>query len=93
MRGLEGFQPGVRDRLGLAVPCRALKEGVFWRRLTIDPDWCFGKQGPLYLVACAVNGSVYRKQARGHTSGHCRAHPHTGLQGLQSRPEGSAASF
>ncbi|CAE7339192.1 unnamed protein product [Symbiodinium sp. CCMP2456] len=28
-------------------------------RLNIDPDWCFGQQGPLYLVACAVNASLY----------------------------------
>lgn len=32
-------------------------------RLTMDPHWCYGKQGPLYLVACAINGSVYRHEA------------------------------
>ncbi|CAE7477776.1 unnamed protein product, partial [Symbiodinium sp. KB8] len=47
------------------------KQGAFSRhrmhlsqgnRLTMEPKWCFGKQGPLYLVACAVNGSIYGKQ-------------------------------
>lgn len=28
-------------------------------RITMDSEWCFGSQGPLYLVACAVNGSIY----------------------------------
>ncbi|CAE8626033.1 unnamed protein product [Polarella glacialis] len=27
--------------------------------LTIKPSWCFGEQGPLYLVACAVNSTTY----------------------------------
>ena len=28
-------------------------------RLEIDPGWCYGRQGPLYLVACAVNSTLY----------------------------------
>jgi hypothetical protein len=28
-------------------------------KLSIQPDWCFGKRGPLYLVACAVNSSTH----------------------------------
>lgn len=45
-------------------------------RLTIDPKWCYGKQGPLYLVACAVNGSVYRhKGFEGFTAGQKAAPP------------------
>ena len=28
-------------------------------RLEIEPGWCYGRQGPLYLVACAVNSSLY----------------------------------
>ncbi|OLP96966.1 hypothetical protein AK812_SmicGene20728 [Symbiodinium microadriaticum] len=28
-------------------------------RMEIDPGWCYGRQGPLYLVACAVNSSLY----------------------------------
>ena len=44
-----------------SVDDTATADGPF--RLTIDPKWCYGKQGPLYLVACAVNGSVYRHKA------------------------------
>jgi len=45
-------------------------------RLTIDPHWCFGKQGPLYLVACAVNGSVYRQKGfKGFEAGQKAAPP------------------
>ena len=40
-------------------------------RLTMEPKWCFGKQGPLYLVACAVNGSIYGKQAPEGSRGWC----------------------
>eukprot|EP00913_Durusdinium_trenchii_P023826 g22376.t1 len=28
-------------------------------RLEIDPGWCYGRQGPMYLVACAVNSTLY----------------------------------
>ena len=28
-------------------------------RLEIEPGWCYGRQGPMYLVACAVNSSLY----------------------------------
>jgi len=28
-------------------------------RLELDPGWCFGRQGPMYLVACAVNSTLY----------------------------------
>ena len=28
-------------------------------RLEVDPGWCYGRQGPLYLVACAVNSTLY----------------------------------
>jgi hypothetical protein len=28
-------------------------------KLTIIPDWCFDKRGPLYLVACVVNTSTH----------------------------------
>ena len=28
-------------------------------RLELDPTWCYGRQGPLYLVACAVNSTLY----------------------------------
>jgi hypothetical protein len=28
-------------------------------QLTIKPEWCFGKRGPLYLVACIVNTSTH----------------------------------
>ncbi|CAJ1428447.1 unnamed protein product, partial [Effrenium voratum] len=45
-------------------------------RLTLDPTWCFGKQGPLYLVACAVNGSMYRDQDfKGFVAGQKAAPP------------------
>ncbi|CAE7394562.1 unnamed protein product [Symbiodinium sp. CCMP2592] len=45
-------------------------------RLTMEPKWCFGKQGPLYLVACAVNGSIYGEQGfKGFTAGQKAAPP------------------
>lgn len=28
-------------------------------RLEVDPGWCYGRQGPLYLVTCAVNSTLY----------------------------------
>eukprot|EP00931_Biecheleriopsis_adriatica_P087894 TRINITY_DN622_c0_g1_i3.p1 TRINITY_DN622_c0_g1~~TRINITY_DN622_c0_g1_i3.p1 ORF type:complete len:1537 (-),score=270.87 TRINITY_DN622_c0_g1_i3:83-4609(-) len=28
-------------------------------RLEIEPGWCFGMQGPLYMVACAINSTTY----------------------------------
>eukprot|EP00930_Biecheleria_cincta_P037267 TRINITY_DN2555_c0_g1_i3.p1 TRINITY_DN2555_c0_g1~~TRINITY_DN2555_c0_g1_i3.p1 ORF type:complete len:1469 (-),score=249.07 TRINITY_DN2555_c0_g1_i3:284-4690(-) len=28
-------------------------------RLDIEPSWCYGMQGPMYLVACAVNSTLY----------------------------------
>mmetsp|Transcript_37158 Transcript_37158/g.85865 ORF Transcript_37158/g.85865 Transcript_37158/m.85865 type:complete len:1482 (+) Transcript_37158:59-4504(+) len=28
-------------------------------RLEVEPGWCYGRQGPLYLVACAVNSTLY----------------------------------
>merc|ERR1719316_2107154 len=31
-------------------------------KVTIKPDWCFGKRGPLYLVACVVNTSTFYDQ-------------------------------
>ncbi|CAE7687806.1 unnamed protein product, partial [Symbiodinium sp. CCMP2456] len=46
------------------------------RRLTMEPKWCFGKQGPLYMVACAVNGSIYGEQGfKGFTAGQKAAPP------------------
>eukprot|EP00931_Biecheleriopsis_adriatica_P072213 TRINITY_DN4627_c0_g1_i1.p1 TRINITY_DN4627_c0_g1~~TRINITY_DN4627_c0_g1_i1.p1 ORF type:complete len:1494 (-),score=283.41 TRINITY_DN4627_c0_g1_i1:57-4538(-) len=32
-------------------------------RINIEPEWCYAKQGPLYLVACAVNGSIYNSDS------------------------------
>jgi hypothetical protein len=32
---------------------------VMQNRINIKPNWCFGKRGPLYLVACAVNSSTH----------------------------------
>jgi len=34
-------------------------EFVQQNELTLEPSWCFGKRGPLYLVACALNSSTY----------------------------------
>lgn len=31
-------------------------------RIDMQPDWCFGPQGPLYLVACAVNSTLYESK-------------------------------
>jgi hypothetical protein len=28
-------------------------------RVSLQPSWCFGERGPLYLVACAVNESTF----------------------------------
>jgi hypothetical protein len=38
---------------------RHIMRHVAQNKITIKPDWCFGKRGPLYLVACAVNSSTY----------------------------------
>jgi len=34
-------------------------EVVQQNKLTLEHGWCFGKRGPLYLVACALNSSTY----------------------------------
>jgi len=44
-------------------------------RVDIRPDWCFGSQGPLYLVACAVNGSIYSKNFQDFKAGQTVAPP------------------
>ena len=38
-------------------------------RLEIEPGWCYGRQGPLYLVACAVNSTLYEGTFNRFTAG------------------------
>eukprot|EP00930_Biecheleria_cincta_P037271 TRINITY_DN2555_c0_g2_i1.p1 TRINITY_DN2555_c0_g2~~TRINITY_DN2555_c0_g2_i1.p1 ORF type:complete len:1490 (-),score=222.50 TRINITY_DN2555_c0_g2_i1:190-4461(-) len=44
-------------------------------KLDIEPGWCFGMQGPLYLVACAVNSTLYDSGFDRFTAGQMAAPP------------------
>eukprot|EP00933_Yihiella_yeosuensis_P073087 TRINITY_DN8165_c0_g5_i1.p1 TRINITY_DN8165_c0_g5~~TRINITY_DN8165_c0_g5_i1.p1 ORF type:complete len:1495 (-),score=312.76 TRINITY_DN8165_c0_g5_i1:139-4623(-) len=43
--------------------------------LDIEPSWCFGNQGPLYIVACAVNSTIYTDHFKRFKGGQMVAPP------------------
>eukprot|EP00434_Breviolum_minutum_P034766 symbB.v1.2.030777.t1/scaffold3490.1/size55558/5 len=52
----------MEDEEGSTVFDAYTKQAMILRqpsRIDIAPSWCFGPQGPLYLVACAVNSTLY----------------------------------
>ncbi|CAJ1350502.1 unnamed protein product [Effrenium voratum] len=54
----------LEDEDGSTVLNAFTKQAMVLRqpsRVDIMPDWCYGPQGPLYLVACAVNSTLYDK--------------------------------
>ncbi|CAK9032384.1 unnamed protein product [Durusdinium trenchii] len=55
----------VRAEEGSTVFDAYTKQAMILRqpsRLAMQPDWCFGPRGPLYLVACAVNSTLYENE-------------------------------
>lgn len=52
----------MMDEEGSTVFDAFTKQAMILRqpsRIDIAPSWCYGPQGPLYLVACAVNSTLY----------------------------------
>lgn len=43
--------------------------------LEMKPTWCYGNQGPLYLVACAVNSTIYDEHFQKFVGGQMVAPP------------------